>query len=49
LPSSQSHGLWLNLIDVCVPSQSGLFCDAPRQHNVARLRTSYSNPFKPMY
>ena len=34
----------LNLIDAWVPSQNGLFCDAPHRHKVTRLRTSYSKP-----
>ena len=30
----------LNLIAAWVPSQNGLFCDAPQRHSVTRFRTS---------
>jgi hypothetical protein len=30
----------LNLIDTWLPSQNGLFCDAPHRQTVIRLRTS---------
>src|SRR6266404_5728032 len=43
----RTHVSLLKPIETCMPSQKGLFFDAPQRHSVTRLRTSYSKPSAP--